>query len=675
MREDGLPGDPLNVAPGEAAGEPGTELPAAEPPRRRIKPFLSLLLGLLLLLFLWLAVTAPLSKSLEPIAAPSITLVSAEGDPIARRGAEIAEPVDVRELPAHVSHAFIAIEDRRFYTHIGIDPWGIARAAVRNARAGGLREGGSTITQQLAKLSFLTNDRTAARKAQEAVIALWLELWLSKEDILSRYMSNVYLGDNVYGLRAAAQHYFSKDPEELSLGEAAMLAGLVKAPSRLAPTDNIEDARERAALVLASMVRSGFVDEDEAEEVGTIRLKVAKSRPIPTGTYFADWVLPEARSLADAPYGEREITTTLESDLQRLAERTIRRAGLGGAQAALVAMRPDGTIVAMVGGKDYKKSAFNRATQARRQPGSTFKLFVYLAALRAGMTPDDTVSDAPLTVGDWSPKNYNSEYGGTITLRQAFAKSSNVAAVRLSEQVGRANVIRAARDLGVKSPLADQPSLALGSSGMTLIELTSAFAGVAANSYPVTPRGLPEVRRSWFDRFWNNRRSFDSRTWQMLLDLLGAAANQGTGRAAALRTGTFGKTGTSTDNRDALFVGFAGDLVVGVWVGNDDNSPLPGVAGGGIPARIWRDFMTAALDTEPARARPAPSAPPPVVPDEALPEEPVDPYDRLPGIEGEIAIDIPSPFEEGEVETVVIPIGDRPPAPPPMPDTAPPEPE
>ena len=333
-------------------------------------------------------------------------------------------------------------------------------------------------------------------------------------------------------------------------------------------------------------------------------------------------------------------------------------------------MRPDGSVVAMVGGKDYKKSPFNRATQARRQPGSTFKLFVYLAALRAGLTPDDMVSDAALTVEGWSPKNSNGRYGGELTLREAFARSSNVAAVRLSERVGRENVIRAARDLGVRSKLTEEPSLALGTSGMTLLELTSAYAAVAANSYPVTPRGLPEVRRSWFERFWNNRRRFDSRTWQQLLDLLSAAANEGTGRAAALRTGTFGKTGTSQDNRDAWFVGFAGELVVGVWVGNDDNSPLPGVAGGGLPARIWRDFMAAALDTEPARRRPMPAEPPEIVPDEVLIEAPLPPFPgEEPLDEGEVIVELSRPIEgpDDEVEGVIVPAIEAPPAPPPAP--------
>ena len=662
--DDGVTTYPLPPGLPEAPDEGVTQPTQAKPSRpRRAKPFILTLLGLLALLFAWLAITAPLRKSLQPIATPSITLLSAEGEPIARRGATISKPVEVTDLPPHIGRAFVAIEDRRFYSHIGVDPWGMARAAVHNLRSGGVRQGGSTITQQLAKLSFLSPDRTAARKVQEMLIALWLEAWLSKEDILSRYLSNVYFGDNVYGLRAAAWHYFSKTPQKLSKSEAAMLAGLVKAPSRLAPTSNLKGARARGKLVLAAMADTGKISRKEAARLRPARLKVARIRDIPTGTYFADWVLPEARTAMSDPYGAREITTTLEMPLQRLAERTIRRAATGGAQAALIAMRTDGRVVAMVGGTNYRKRLFNRATQARRQPGSTFKLFVYLAALRAGLHPDSMVVDMPLTLGKWSPKNAQGHYRGRISLREAFAVSSNVAAVRLSEQIGRANVIRAARDLGIRSPLTDQPSLALGTSGVTLLELTGAYAAVAANSYPVTPRGLPEVRKSWFDRFWSSRTSFDRRTSAMLHELLSAAANDGTGRAAALRVPTFGKTGTTQDNRDAIFIGFAGDLVTGVWIGNDDNRPLGSVAGGGLPARIWRDFMAGAIKSAPAtRHTPIPVTEPIVLPEEdygdpLLPFEPQEQPDDF-GPPDQFMRPPEEPVEDGEV--IATP-GDAPP--------------
>jgi penicillin-binding protein 1A len=575
------------------------------------------LLALFMLIVAWLAITAPLSKSLQPIAAPSLTLLSVEGEPIARRGADIREPVRIGQLPKHVPAAFIAIEDKRFHNHLGISIRGIARAAWRNVGAGGVREGGSTITQQLAKISFLTSERTAARKLQEVLIAFWLEAWLTKEEILERYLSNVYLGDNTYGLRAAAHHYFSVPPERLTVPQAAMLAGMVKAPSRLAPTRNYKGARERGRVVIAAMIDQGLVSRAEARRLKPAKLNVERQKAVPTGTYFADWVLPMARARGEAGYGDEEVRTTLESRLQKIALQTVRRAGLGRAQVALVAMRPDGRVVAMIGGKDYARSPFNRVTQARRQPGSAFKLFVYLAALRAGMTPDSPIEDRPLRIGKWQPKNYQDRYRGTLTLRDALAVSSNVASVRLAERVGRENVIRAARDLGVRSPLANHPSLALGSSGLTLLELTSAYAAVAAGAYPVQPKGLEDEDRPWWKRMWTEATGTSSDgSFDDMKEMLGAVVAQGTGRGAALAVPAYGKTGTTQDSRDAVFVGFTEDLVVGVWIGNDDNSPLPGgMAGGGLPAQIWRNFMTQAVNTTPAQKL----APPIQTPVDALP--------------------------------------------------------
>jgi penicillin-binding protein 1A len=572
---------------------------------RMVKRAIKIAALVFLLILIWLMVTAPLSRSLGPIAAPSLTIVSAEGEPIARRGSIIGEPVDASQLPPHVGQAFIAIEDRRFYRHSGLDPWGMGRALIRNFRAGRTREGGSTITQQLAKTSFLSPDRTYTRKAQEALIALWLEARLSKTQILSRYLSNVYFGDNVYGLRAAARHYFNVDPEDLTLAQSAMLAGVVNAPTRLAPTRDLGRARARARLVLQEMAESGYITEAQARAVRQARVRRGPRDSVPTGTYFADWVLPDASDLADEGYGQRRIRTTLEGDLQRAAVRAVRRAGLGRSQAALVAMRLDGRVVAMVGGKDYAVSPFNRATQARRQPGSAFKLFVYLAAFRAGLTPETPVNDVPVRLGNWQPRNYGDSYRGRISLRDAVTFSSNSVAVQTSERVGRDNVIRAARDLGVTSPLTPAPSLPLGVNNMTLLELTQAYAAVASGRYPIRAHGLPE-ERGWFagrDAGLNRDRAFP-----MLRDVLYSVVQRGTGRAANLSVPTFGKTGTTSDYRDALFVGFAGDLVVGVWIGNDDNSPLPGTAGGGLPARIWRGFMSEALGTRAV----APTAPVPL---------------------------------------------------------------
>jgi penicillin-binding protein 1A len=588
----------------------------AVPPRRRWFRKRHIAAGVLLLLMLmiaWLAITAPLSRSLQPIAAPSITLLASDGSPIARKGAIVAQPVKLSELPKHVPNAFIAIEDRSFQSHIGISIRGIGRAAWRNLVGGGVSQGGSTLTQQLAKNAFLNDRRTFGRKLQEMMIAFWLEAWLTKDEILERYLSNVYFGDNTYGLRAASRHYFSREPEELTLGQAAMLAGMVKAPSRLAPTKNLAGARERGRVVLGAMADVGFITPAQARRQPPVRLKVRKERTMPTGTYFADWVMPAARDQAGAVYERQEIQTTLDSRLQKMAVAATSRGAIAGAQIALVAMRPDGRVVAMVGGRNYKDSPFNRATQARRQPGSTFKLFVYLAALRSGMTPDSLVDDSPVTIDGWSPVNNDKRYRGKITLRQAFALSSNVAAARLADQVGRKAVIQAARDLGVTSPLADHPSLALGTSGTTLLELTSAYAAVAGNNLPVRAYGLPKEPQGFLSSIWNRPKRLSRRDREMLLDLLSGVVENGTGRGARLSVDSYGKTGTTQNARDAIFVGFAGDLVVGVWVGRDDNKPMPGLAGGGAPARIWRDFMSRAIPGAAVRLPAPPVEPEPVL--------------------------------------------------------------
>lgn len=586
---------------------------------------------LFILLVLWLAVTAPLSKSLQPIAPPRITLLASDGTPIARNGAIVDKPVDVSKLPPHVVQAFLSIEDRRFYSHWGIDPRGLARAAWSNAFGSGITQGGSTITQQLAKFTFLTPERSLTRKAREMLIAFWLEGRLTKDEILGRYLSNVYFGDNVYGLRAASLHYFYRQPERLTLSQASMLAGLVQAPSRLAPTKNPERAAKRAKLVLKAMVANGAITQAQAAATPIARLDVRVRETIPTGTYFADWAVPQARLMTESGYADVRITTTLDARLQNIARRVTGNAGLGKAQVALVAMRPNGEVVAMVGGRSYKDSPFNRATQAKRQPGSTFKLFVYLAALRAGMTPESLIADTPINEGLYRPKNAGGNYRGDISLKQAFARSSNVAAVRLYQQVGGQAVARAAEDLGVNSPLTLDPSLALGSSGVTLIELTSAYAGVAGNQWPVEPHAFKQEEQGWIEWIFAGPRSFSSRTQKMLLEMLGATVSDGTGRAARLSIPAYGKTGTSQDNRDALFIGFAGDLVVGVWIGNDDNTPLRGINGGGLPARIWRDFMSQAVKGAAPRAAPKPIQKPD-------PEGPIEPLD-LPDLP-EIPVDI-----------------------------------
>ena len=609
--------------------EPATAEP---PPRKRTRLWwasriIAVLLFALILLVGWLAVTAPLSKSLQPIAPPQITLLAADGTPIARNGAIVDAPVHVKDLPRSVIQPFIAIEDRRFYSHWGVDPRGIARAAWGNITSS-RTQGGSTITQQLAKFTFLTPEQNLTRKAHEALIAFWLEAWLSKDEILERYLSNAYFGDNTYGLRAASLHYFYRQPEKLRPEQAAMLAGLLQAPSRYTPTTHFAEAERRMHTVIGAMVDAGYLTRAQARAMPTPVLDVHRTRALPTGTYFADWALPQARALTEGGYARLTFTTTLDARLQAAARRAVSRASLGKAQVALVAMRPNGEVVAMIGGRDYGDSVFNRATQARRQPGSTFKLFVYLAALRDGWEPDDTISNRPIDTGAYQPKNAEGNYSDTITLEDAFAHSSNVAAVRLFGELGSDKVIQTARDLGVTSPLAQgDPSLALGTSTMTLMELTAAYAGVAGNAFPVEPTAFAEKPESWLGWLWGGKGNVSDSDHQAMERMLRAAINRGTGRAATLSGRNFGKTGTTQDHRDALFVGYAGDaknpLVVGVWVGNDDNSPLPGLTGGSVPARIWRDFMQSAQGTRstppPAKPRPDPGGP--VQPQDVAPDE------------------------------------------------------
>ncbi|MEM8695188.1 MAG: PBP1A family penicillin-binding protein [Pseudomonadota bacterium] len=583
------------------------EIGEPEPPRpkrrwRILKWAARIVLGLFTLLLLWLIIFTPISRTEEPLVPPPIVLTASDGSPIARMGPVMDRPVRVSELPDHVLHAFLAIEDRRFDDHWGIDPRGIARAMWTNLTSD-VTHGGSTITQQLAKLTYLDSDQTLLRKIKEVPIALWLEIWLTKDEILERYLSNVYFGDNVYGLRAASLHYFYRHPENLTLPQAAMLAGLVKAPSRLAPTRNLEGAQDRQSLVLAAMVDAGYLTQEEADAAGPATVDHRPPPPLPRGSYFADWAIEEARAIRGRGYESVEMATTLDSELQALAERVTRQRTPAGAQVALVAMRPDGEVVAMVGGRDYAESPFNRATQANRQPGSTFKLIVYLAALESGMTPDMLVDDSPIETGAYRPENYGERYRGEITLREAFARSSNVVAVRLYQELGSEAVADAAEMLGIDREFPTNASVALGSAEMPLIELVSAYAVVANEGYQVEPHALERAGPGLLERLFDRRSRLSSHRRSQLRDLLSAAITDGTGSAARLAIPAFGKTGTSQDSRDTLFVGFAGDLVVGIWIGHDDNSPLGNASGGGIPARIWHDFMASAIPN--AAPRPA----------------------------------------------------------------------
>jgi 1A family penicillin-binding protein len=542
---------------------------------------------------------------------PVIVLETADGAPLVRQGPYQGPHAAYDQVPQSLIDAVLSIEDRRFMNHYGIDPQGIGRALIRNFRAGSVVQGGSTITQQLIKLQYLESDRTLKRKIQEVVIAFWLEWKLGKREILTRYLNAAYLGSGATGMPAAARIYFNKDIGDLNVSESALLAGLLKAPSQLNPIDNFEGARQRTATVLAAMVDNGKLRPDEAATAKAEFGKLRPTTPTPrSGSWFADWISPQASEIAGASPGSTTVRTTLVPRLQRIAERVITEAldedgkALGASQAALVAMTPEGAVVAMVGGHDYKTSQFNRAVTAMRQPGSTFKLFVYYAALKKGLTLSDRVLDAPIEIDGWSPENSGGSYRGWVTLAEAFARSLNAATVALAQEVGLDNVVAAAKELGIDPNLTPTPSLALGTSEVNLLDLTSAYASVRLGKAPVEPWGILDFQAAGQSQAFRvgekTAPSIDLSPYQSdLLGLLQLVIERGTGRDADPGTFAAGKTGTSQNNRDAWFVGFTEPLVVGVWVGNDDDTPMKGVTGGSLPARIWRDFIRAAM-AEPA---------------------------------------------------------------------------
>ena len=548
--------------------------------------------------------TLPMPPSFQEPDRSALTIIASEGTTVAFRGASRGHPIPVDELPQHLIDAVLTMEDRRFFEHGGVDPRGLLRAALANFDAGEIVQGGSTITQQLARLEFLSADQTLSRKIQEALLALWLERHLSKQEILARYLNSIYLGAGAYGVDAASRRYFEKPATQVSLSEAAVLAGLIPAPSRYAPSTSPEEARRRAALVLDAMAESGVITFAAAEEAKARLPDLAVPPAERAGFgYVADWAASEARERLDRITGDLRVLTTIDPALQRLATETVQDwlrgegAKANVTQAALVAMRPDGNVLAMVGGVDYAASQFNRAVQASRQPGSAFKLFVYLAALEAGYDPESPIDDAPIRIGNWSPQNYGRRFRGMTTLRTAFSQSINAATVRLQERVGRNRVIEVAKAMGLTSQLDPNPSLALGTNEVTLLELTAAYAAVQAGRRPVKPRVVRAVESLGGARLTMDQRDEVEGVPQReaMLSMLREVVRSGTGKAAALSTPSYGKTGTTQDYRDAWFVGFAGDLVVGVWVGNDNQSPMQDVTGGRLPARIWQAFMSEAL--------------------------------------------------------------------------------
>ncbi|XSG83018.1 MAG: transglycosylase domain-containing protein [Methyloligella sp. ZOD6] len=539
--------------------------------------------------------------ALDPPTQRTLVLIDKDGKPFAKRGGCVAEPASFSELPEHLVDALTSMEDRRFFLHPGIDPIGLIRAVQVNHKAGRIVQGGSTLTQQLIKNAYLSSERTFERKEKEAWMALALELRLSKEEILARYLSSAYFGENCFGIRAAAKHYFHTAVQTLMLPQSAYLVALLKSPSWL--REHPEVAMKRASLVLDAMVENGKLDPNERKGLTPVLPEIASTPSI--GDFYADWVGGTVRLPQDRDYSPLLVHTPFDPKLQELAEQAVESVlskygeRQEASQAAMVVMRTDGRVLAMVGGRNYDESQFNRAVQAQRQPGSSFKLFVYLAGLRAGLEPSSILVDKPIEIGNYEPENFGGGYRGSVSMRRAFASSINTVAVQISEAVGRKPVIEAARDLGITAPLKATPSIALGAYEVNLVELTAAYAAAAASAYPVKPWGITGFREME-DHILPPDGSGQWRLEQgePLNKLLRANVTSGSGRRASLPIAAYGKTGTSQDHRDAWFVGFAGNLVVGVWVGNDDFSPMRGVTGGSLPAMIWASFMRDVIDQD-----------------------------------------------------------------------------
>ncbi len=550
----------------------------------------------------------PPIQSLEiPKRPPTIQIVGLDGTVLATRGEMAGSNVSLKDLPPYLPKAFIAIEDRRFYSHYGVDPLGILRAAVTNILHRGVSQGGSTLTQQLAKNLFLTQERTIQRKLQEVELALWLERKHTKAQILELYLNRVYFGSGAYGVEAAAQKYFGKSAKNVTLAEAAMLAGLVKSPSRLAPNRNPEGAEARAKIVLAAMADAKFITDQQARVASAHPSYAVKPTGAGTINYVADWIGEVLDDLVGQIDQSIVVETTIDPKLQSAAEAAVidelaaKSVKFNVSQGALVAMTPDGAVRAMVGGRNYADSQFNRAVTAKRQPGSAFKPFVYLTAIEAGLTPETIRQDAPLDIKGWRPENYSHEYFGSVTLTQALAMSLNTVAVRLGLEVGAANVVRTAHRLGITSKLEPNASIALGTSEVSPLELVGAYAPFANGGHASNPHVVNRIRTVDGNKLLYVRAAetpnqvIDPRSVAMMNTMMEQTLISGTARKAEIPGWTAaGKTGTSQDFRDAWFVGYTAKLVTGVWLGNDDNSPTRKATGGGLPVEVWTRFMRTA---------------------------------------------------------------------------------
>jgi penicillin-binding protein 1A len=604
---------------GGTAGAPQPRLAKRKTRRRRSWPYVVALLlawGTIfgaVLCFHWISGLPDTRGLLAKTPSHDITILDDKGRLIARRGLTQAAMIDVGKLPTYVPNAFIAIEDRRFRSHLGVDPIGLFRAGSENLVAGHVVQGGSTLTQQLAKNLFLEPARTFERKMQEALLALYLESRYSKDQILTLYLNRVYFGAGVYGIEAAAERFFGKSAQRLTLTEAAMLAGSVKAPARLNPLTDADASDDRAQIVLHAMLSAGFITPEECALAQSTRPRVVRATSTPGSGYFVDWVAAQVPAYADDENEPLIVETTLDVDTQSRAEAAL-EAGLArdgetldANEGAMIAMTPGGAIRAMVGGRSYAQSPFNRATDASRQPGSAFKPFVYLAAFEHGHSASDLANDEPVDIHGWHPSDYEGKFEGEISLTRAFAKSSNSVAAQLTEQVGPRVVAATAHRLGITSQLSAVPALALGTSGVTPLELTGAYAPFANGGLRAEPFGIMKIRtRSGhvlFDRKAPTPTAVISAgNAAEITDLMVATVTSGTGKAARLDDRpSAGKTGTTQDFHDAWFVGFTADYVCGVWIGNDNNASMIHAVGGGLPAHIFKTFMTDAEQGLPPR--------------------------------------------------------------------------
>ncbi|QCM11400.1 penicillin-binding protein [Agrobacterium tumefaciens] len=537
---------------------------------------------------------------------PNVKIVSVNGSVLANRGTTGGEALALEDMSPYVPQAVMAIEDRRFYSHFGVDPLGLGRAIVTNVLTGRTVQGGSTLTQQLAKNLFLSPDRTLERKVQEVLLSFWLEHKYTKDQILAMYLNRVYFGSNAYGVEAASRRYFNKSARDVNLGEAATLAGLLKAPSRLSPARDPQAAEQRAQVVLQSMRDVGFITDDE--------IKTAMSQP-PTKAkrfwsgaehYAADMVLEEVRGLIGDVKQDIVVDTTIDPNLERDAEKALSHVLQGdgkkqaASQAALVSIDGTGAIRAVVGGADYAESQFNRAAKAKRQPGSAFKPFVYVAALESGLTPYTIRNDGPVRIGNWTPENYEKKYRGEVTLATALANSLNTIAAQLVMEVGPDRVTQVAHRMGIESELQNNASIALGTSEVSLMELTASYAPFMNGGYKATPHIVKRITDAdgkvlYENKYDNPPRVLSEEIAATMNGMLSRVITEGTGKAARLQGWqAAGKSGTTQSFRDALFVGYTSNLTTGVWFGNDDGTSMKKVTGGGLPARAWKDFMTAA---------------------------------------------------------------------------------